>query len=93
MLCQPEVEDFHQSIRQYHKIFGLQIPVGNARFMRPSQALGNLRRNLNRLPYRQQVSVQQLAQRLSLYQLHCNIVRGTLLSAFVNRDNVGMVEG
>ena len=57
------------------------------------QSVGNLRRDFNRLAYRQQVSFQQLAQRLSLYQLHRNIVRGTLLSAFVNRDNVGMVEG
>src|ERR1700733_4502242 len=92
MLCQPEVEDFHQSIRQYHKIFGLQIPVGNARFMRPSQALGNLRRNLNCLPNRQQASVQQLAQCLPLYQLHRDIVSGALLSALVNRNNVWMVE-
>ena len=61
--------------------------------MRLGQPLGNLRRDFNCFSYWQQAGDKQLAQRLPLYQLHRNVVSGTVLSNFVDGNDIGVVEG
>src|SRR5580704_6126631 len=57
------------------------------------QAVCNLRRDFNRLSHRQQSRDKQFAQRLPFYQLHRNVMIGTVLSELVDRNDIGMVEG
>ena len=61
--------------------------------MRLGQPLRNLRRDFNCLSHRQQAGAKQLAQRLPLYQLHRDVVSGTVLSEFVDGNDIGVVEG
>src|SRR6267143_896482 len=64
----------------------------NTRFMSLGQTFCNLRRNFNYLSHWQQAGDKQLAQRLSLYQFHRDVARGTILSEFVDGNDIGMVE-
>src|SRR5712692_92564 len=61
--------------------------------MRFGQTFRNLRRDFNRLSHRQQAGVKQLAQRFPLYHFHRNVVSGTVLSEFVDGNDIRMVEG
>src|SRR6266851_2083652 len=61
--------------------------------MRFGQTFRNLRRDFNRLSHRQQAGVKQLAQRFPLYHFHRNVVSGTVLSKFVDGNDIRMVEG
>ncbi len=61
--------------------------------MRFGQTFRNLRRDFNRLSHWQQAGVKQLAQRFPLYHFHRNVVSGTVLSEFVDGNDIRMVEG
>src|SRR6266478_385419 len=61
--------------------------------MRLGQPLSNLRCDFNCFSYWQQPGDEQLAQRLSLYQLHRNVVSGAVLPEFVDGNDIGMIEG
>src|SRR5260370_12734603 len=61
--------------------------------MRFGQTFRNLRRDFNGLWHWQQAGVKQLAQRFPLYHFHRNVVSGTVLSEFVDGNDIRMVEG
>ena len=61
--------------------------------MRLGQTVRHLRRDFNCFSHGQQAGDQQLAQRLPLDQLHRNVVSGTVLSEFVDGNDIGVVEG
>ncbi len=67
--------------------------MGDARFMRLGQPLRNLRGDFNGISYWQRAGGKQLAQRFPLHQLHGDVVSGTVLSEFVDGDDIGVVQG
>ena len=76
-----------------HEVLGLQVSVGDARFMRFGQSFGDLRRDFNCFSYGQQSGDEQVAQSCPLDQLHRDVVSGTILSEFVDGNDIRVVEG
>ena len=76
-----------------HHVCGLYVPVCDARFMRLGEALCHLRGNFDYFTYREHAGGKQLAQCLTIYQLHRDVVSGTVLAQFVDGNDIGVIEG
>ena len=94
-LCQlgeAEVEDLDASVFGDEDVLGLQVAVDDALLVRGRQALGDLRRVVDRPCAARSGRPRARAERLALEQLLDDVGRAVVLPDVVDRRDVGMVE-
>jgi len=91
-LSQAEIQDLGEAVPGHHHVFGLQVPVDDSRRVRFGQAVRDLRRHVDRLRHRKEAGLEQCSQRLTLDQLHGDVVNPVDLPDVVDRDDVRMVQ-
>ena len=92
-LGQAEVQDLHPTVAGDHDVLGLEVAVDDARVVGLGQPARRLRRELQGAPRHQRAFAQELAQRLSLHQLHRDVADAVRGADLVDRHDVGVVEG
>jgi len=90
---QAEVENFDEAIFRNHEVARFQVAVSDACFVRLCEALRNLRGDFDCFAQGQGSGEKQFAESVSLHQFHRDVVGGAVLPEFVDRDDIGMVEG
>ncbi len=92
-LGQAEVEDLDVAVLRDHQVLGLQVPMDDAGAMRLGQSLGDLDGKIEEPARRQRLSrSEQLAERLSLDELHGDVQSAVGLADVVDGEDVGVVQ-
>ena len=90
---QAEIEDLHVTIGPNHDVFGLDVPVDDAGRVRGGERPRDLSTDLQRRRQRLR-ALDERPQRLSIDQLlDDEQLTGRRFTDFVDRDDVGVVEG
>ena len=93
-LGQAEVEDLDVAVLRDHQVLGLQVPVDDAGGVGLGQALGGLDGDIEQPLGRQRLAGgDELAQGLSLDQLHGDVEGAVGLADVVDGQDVGMIQG
>ncbi len=91
-LRETEVEDLREAVLVHHDVFGLQVPMDDPDLVGLGEALGDLRRDREEAAQRQRPRGEELAQRLSLDQLHRDEERAVRLADVVDGQDVRVIQ-
>ena len=91
-LGQTEVEDLHEAVLGDHHVFRLQVAMDDSLLVRRGEAVGDLRRDVQRPAVRRRPAAQQRPQVRSLDVLHDDVRRAAVGADFVDGHDVRMVE-
>ena len=92
-LGQAEVEDLDEPVLRDHQVLGLQIPMDDPGRVSLRQRVGGLRPNREKTLRGERARRQELAQRLSVHELHRDPRTGVRPADVIDRDDVRMVQG
>ena len=92
VLRQPEIEDLDCSALHQEKVGGLDVAVDDAGAVCRIERVGDLYPDVDGLMDPGRTVGQQIAQGLTLEQLHHQIRPALVLADVVNRADIGMVQ-
>src|SRR5262245_22894520 len=90
--CEPEVEDFDDTVRRHSNVDGLQITMDNSKLMGVPDGFGELHRNLNGRFDGKRAALNPLSKRFTLDVLHYDVPPVLHLQEIVDHRNAGMIQ-